>query len=39
VARARERKIPVIFFVNKMDDENANFFRTLEQLAAAFGKT
>jgi len=37
-ARARERKIPVIFFVNKMDDENANFFRTLEQLAAAFGK-
>lgn len=37
-SRAQERNIPINFFVNKMDDENANFFRTLEQLVDTFGK-
>jgi elongation factor G len=37
-AHAVERNIPRMFFVNKMDDENANFFGVMEQLVNAFGK-
>ncbi|NLY53978.1 MAG: elongation factor G [Firmicutes bacterium] len=32
-----EREIPRAFFINKMDRENANFDRTLEQLRQSFG--
>ncbi|MCX7842228.1 MAG: elongation factor G [Clostridia bacterium] len=35
---AREQGIPRMFFVNKMDEENANFFGVLEQLVNTFGK-
>ncbi|MBE0416087.1 MAG: GTP-binding protein, partial [Dehalococcoidia bacterium] len=35
---AEERKIPRIVFVNKIDRENADFFRVLEELRANFGK-
>ncbi len=35
---ARQAHIPAAFFVNKMDDENANFMRTMEELDATFGK-
>ncbi|ODM26576.1 elongation factor G [Acetivibrio mesophilus] len=37
-SQVKERNIPKFFFVNKMDDENANFFKTLDQLVATFGK-
>lgn len=37
-AYAKERKIPKMFFINKMDDENANFFGVLDQLVSTFGK-
>ena len=33
----QEREIPRAFFINKMDRENANFDRTLEQLRQSFG--
>ena len=33
----RDRNLPVVFFVSKMDEENADFARTLGQIAAAFG--
>lgn len=35
---AREQGIPKIVFVNKMDEENANFFEVLDQLINTFGK-
>lgn len=35
---ARERGIPVIFFISKMDEENADFFAVLDQLVSTFGK-
>ncbi len=35
---ATEKGLPTVFFVNKMDDENANFDNTLEQLKENFGK-
>ncbi len=34
-----ERKIPTVFFVNKIDEENASFEQTYEQLRERFGKT
>lgn len=35
---AREQGIPRMFFVNKMDEENANFFNVFDQLVNTFGK-
>jgi elongation factor G len=35
---AEEAKLPRLIIVNKMDRENADFFRTLEQIQASFGK-
>lgn len=37
-AYAKEQGIPKIFFVSKMDEENANFFEVLGQLTNTFGK-
>ena len=34
---ATEKGIPVTFFVNKVDDENASFIKVLEQLKEKFG--
>lgn len=34
---ADEQKTPRIIFINKIDRENADFYRTLEQLQASFG--
>jgi len=34
-----KRKLPTIFFVNKIDDENASFENTLSDLREHFGKT
>ena len=36
---AQEFKIPRVFFVNRLDREQADFFRVLEQLQEAYGKT
>ncbi len=36
---ANEKKLPTIFFVNKVDDENATFDRTYNQLRDKFGKS
>ena len=36
---AEQRKLPKIVFVNKMDEENANFYAALDQLREKFGKT
>ncbi|MDR1061724.1 MAG: elongation factor G [Clostridiales bacterium] len=36
---ASESKLPRMVFVNKMDDENADFDKTLEQAAGLFGKS
>ena len=33
-----EEKIPRIFFINKMDRENADFYRSLETIQAQFGR-
>jgi elongation factor G len=38
-AYAKEQGIPKIFFVNKMDEENANFNEVLVQLTDTFGKS
>ena len=35
----KRRHIPTIFFINKMDDENASFERTYEDLRNNFGKS
>lgn len=37
-AFAKELGIARMFFINKMDDENANFFNALEKLNSLFGK-
>ncbi|NTV89584.1 MAG: elongation factor G [Clostridiales bacterium] len=37
-AFAKEQGIPKMFFVNKMDEENADFFKVLDQLTNTFGK-
>ncbi|MCX8128551.1 MAG: elongation factor G [Clostridia bacterium] len=37
-AYAKEQGIPKIIFVNKMDDENADFFKVLDQMLEIFGK-
>ena len=37
-AYAKEQGIPKMFFINKMDEENANFFEVLGQLTKTFGK-
>ncbi len=37
-AYAKEHGLPKMFFVNKMDEENANFFEVLDQLTNTFGK-
>ena len=34
-----KRKLPTIFFINKMDEENASFEKTYNQLRDAFGKS
>ena len=36
--RAKDRKLPTIFFVNKLDEENTSFDQTYDQLREAFGK-
>lgn len=36
---AIEKKLPTIFFVNKVDEENASFEKAYEQLRESFGKT
>lgn len=35
---AREASLPHIFFINKMDRENANFYKVLEQIRKLFGQ-
>lgn len=37
-AYANEQGIPKMFFINKMDEENANFFEVMDQLVNTFGK-
>jgi len=34
----QERGLPALVFINKMDRENADFFRALESLRSAFGR-
>jgi len=34
---AKKNKLPIIFFINKMDRENADYFKTLNQLMDKFG--
>ena len=36
--KAKERGIPCLFFVNKLDSEKADYYKVLEQLKATFGK-
>jgi len=36
---ANDAKIPRAFFINKLDEENADFDKTMEQLEEAFGKS
>lgn len=35
---AKERDIPRILFINKMEDENADFYKVLDELKQKFGK-
>lgn len=35
---ARTKGVPIMFFVNKMDDDRANYMNTLEQMKEKFGK-
>ncbi|MDP4093066.1 MAG: elongation factor G [Bacillota bacterium] len=37
-AYAKEQNIPRMFFISKMDEENANYFQVLDQLVNTFGK-
>ncbi len=37
--KVSKEKIPTIFFINKMDEENASFFKTYEELREKFGKS
>ncbi|HHY80107.1 MAG TPA: elongation factor G [Thermoanaerobacter sp.] len=34
---AKKNKLPIVFFINKMDRENADYFKTLNQLMEKFG--
>ena len=36
---ARRRGIPIMFFVNKIDDDRADYQKTLEQMKEVFGKS
>lgn len=36
--RAKERKLPTIFFVSKLDEDNTSFDTTYDQLRESFGK-
>ena len=36
---ATKRGLPAIFFVNKLDDDNADFSKTVEELRETFGKS
>lgn len=36
---ARTKGVPIMFFVNKMDDNRANYMSTLEQMKEKFGKS
>ena len=36
--KAKERNMPAVFFVNKLDDERANYQKTLEEMKEKFGK-
>lgn len=36
---ARERGIPTFFYINKLDEENANFAQCLQQLKDIFGRS
>lgn len=36
---AKQQGKPVVFFVNKLDHENVDFYRVLEELKASFGPT
>ncbi len=36
---SQSRKLPTIFFINKLDEEHASFKKTYEGLREAFGKT
>ncbi len=36
---AQEKKLPTIFFINKLDEEHASFDKTYQGLRDAFGKT
>ncbi len=35
---AKSHKLPVMFFVNKMDEENANFSKVVDQLTELYGR-
>ena len=35
---SKTKGVPIMFFVNKMDDERANYQRTLEEMKEKFGK-
>ncbi len=35
----RNKKLPTIIFINKLDEENTNFEKTYEELRETFGKT
>jgi len=37
-AYSEEAELPRLIFINKMDRENANFYRTLEELQSRFGR-
>ena len=36
---AQTKGVPIMFFVNKMDDDRANYMNTLEQMKEKFGKS
>ncbi len=36
---AKQRGVPTMFFVNKIDDERADYTKTLEQMKEVFGKS
>ena len=36
---AKQRGVPTVFFVNKIDDDRANYEKTLEQMKQVFGKS
>jgi len=35
---AKQKDVPIMFFVNKIDDQRANYQQTLEQMKEVFGK-